>query len=85
VVRVALEEDLGGAGDASALVGAERRQRLLHGRPGLDLDEGDAAASPDDQVDFAHRRAEAPGEHPVAAPAPAAGGPGGRHGRTPLA
>lgn len=63
--RVSLEEGLGGADDAAALAGG-RRGEFAEVGPRLDLDEGQDAAPPGNEVDLADRRAVAAGDDPIA-------------------
>lgn len=50
--RTAAQESLGGAADAVLLARSDGLGGLLQGGAGLDLDEGQNAAAPHDQVDF---------------------------------
>jgi hypothetical protein len=66
VAGVPMKKELGGAGDTAPLTRRYGLACLGEARAGLDLDQGEPAAAPSDDVDLAERRSEAAGDDPIA-------------------
>jgi hypothetical protein len=66
VAGVTVKKELGGAGDTVPLPRRYGLACLGEASARLDLDQGEPAAAPGDDVDLAERRPEAPGDDPIA-------------------